>query len=117
MANRRVLVVQPPDPAFGKSLSEGFHAHAKNLAMEIADVTSNLVDRVRESGCDAVVCWAERAEELELVVRIRASNPHLPILMVTPNTDEMFQARGIENGVTAFIPRSRTMSAFVNLIE
>jgi len=115
--SRRVLIAQPPDLGFGKSLSEAFPIHAKTLAVEIADAISNLVDRVRESGCDAVVCWAERAEEMELVVRIRASRPDLPILMVTPDNDEGFQRRAIQNGVTSFIPRNRKLSLFVGLIE
>src|SRR6185295_8533815 len=115
--SRRVLVVQPPDPGLGEPLSEAFRLHAKTLVVEIADATSNLVDRIRDSGCDAVVCWAERAEEMELVVRIRASRPKLPILMVTPNTDETFQAQAIQGGVTTFIPPNRTLPLFVGLIE
>jgi len=115
--SRRVLVVRPPDPGLGKSLSEAFEAHAKSLVVEIAEVTSDLVERVRQSGCDAVVCWAERAEELELVVRIRASQPEVPILMVTPSYDETFQARAAQNGVTSFIPRGPTLPMFVGLVE
>jgi len=114
---RRILVVQPPDSGLGKSLPAAFQTHATALAVDMADATSDLIDRVRESGYDAVVCWAERPDELELVVRIRAGSPELPILMVTPDSDPTLQSRALEKGVTSFIPRSRTLSAFVDLIE
>lgn len=114
---RRVLVVQPPDPELEKSLPGAFRANASELAVDISETTAGLVERLRDGGFDAVICWAERPEELELVVRIRAASPDLPILLITKDTDEALQKRALQNGVTGFIPQSRTLSTFVSLIE
>ena len=113
----RVLIVQPPHAGLGESLPDAFHAHATALAVEFADAASNLTELVRERGYDAVVCWAERAEELELIVRIRSSSPDLPILMVAPDQDDALQTRAIESGVTTVLRQGRALPAFVSLIE
>jgi DNA-binding response OmpR family regulator len=115
--NRRVLIVQPPDAALGKSLPDAFHAHASDLAVEFADSASDLSDLVRGRGYDAVVCWAERAEELDLVVRIRASSPDLPILMVTPDQDAALQVKALASGACTLLRQGRALPAFVSLIE
>jgi DNA-binding response OmpR family regulator len=115
--NPRVLIVQPPGPGLGKSLPAAFQTHASELAVEFADAASNLAELVRERGFDAVVCWAERAEELDLVVRIRASSPDLPILTVTPDQDDELQAKAMESGATTVLLQGRALPAFVSLIE
>lgn len=115
--NRRVLIVTPQDAGLGKSLPEAFQTHASALAVEFADAAADLADFVRDRGYDAVVCWAERAEELELVVRIRATSPDLPILTVTPDQDDVLQAKAIENGATTVLRQGRALPAFVSLIE
>jgi DNA-binding response OmpR family regulator len=112
-----VLIVQPPDPALGKSLPSAFHTHASDLAVEFADAAADLADRVRDRGYDALVCWAERAEELDLVVRIRASSPDLPILMVASDQNDALQAKALESGATTVLRQGRALPAFVSLIE
>lgn len=115
--NPRVLIVQPPDLALEKALPEAFQIHASDLAVEFADAASDLVERIRDRGYDAVVCWAQRAEELELLVRLRASSPDLPILMVAPELDVELQAKALESGATTVLQQGRALPAFVSLIE
>jgi DNA-binding response OmpR family regulator len=115
--SRRVLVVKPQDPRLGESLPDAFHRHAPGLAAELTDSATLALDRPDTGAYDAVVCWAERREELELLPRLRAARPQLPILVVSSENDEGFRSLAHEKGATALVPNARNLPTLVGLIE
>lgn len=112
---RRVLVLAPAGRAAG--LPEAFRHHAPELAAELADTADALVEKAGESGYDAVVCWAEGAEQLDLVVRLRKSNPATTIVVVSPDTDASFRTLALEKGGSSLLPDARNLPTLVGLIE
>ena len=112
-----MLVLPPRDRALLDSLPEGFRHHAPEIVAEFAEVAAEAVDRLRGSGYDAVVCWAENPDELEMVVRLRATRPDLPIVLVSSGIDERFRSLALEKGATAVVPSARSLSTLVGLIE
>lgn len=90
MGSTRILVVNSkaadrawlPPPA---QVSETPSLHA-----EAASTIQDAVLKLSQSGFDAVVLWAEAREELVGIIRIRKSQPGLPILLLTPQSDDAF---------------------------
>jgi DNA-binding NarL/FixJ family response regulator len=90
MGSTRILVVSPkagdrcrlPPPA---QISE-----PPSLFSEAASTVNDAIVKLSQSGFDAVVCWAEGQDELAGIIRIRKSQPGLPILLLTPQSDDGF---------------------------
>lgn len=114
---RCVLIVGPRDQALGEALSQAFQQHAPSLSTELTDLAAEQLDRLGESGYDAVVCWAERSDELDLVVRLRKSSPNLPIMLVSSETNARFRDEALEKGATTVLPDARSLPTLVDLIE
>lgn len=114
---RRLLVVSPRDPALEASLREAFQRQAPSFSIEMTDSAAGTLDRLGESGYDAVVCWAERPDELDLVVRLRKSSPQIPIVLVSSSNEPGFRDRAFEKGASALLPDARNLATLVGLIE
>lgn len=112
---RRILVVAPKGQE--SELPEAFQRHAPELRAELTAAADDLVEKASKSGYDAVVCWADGAEQLDLVVRIRKSNPETPIVVVSPDTNAAFRTLALEKGASSLLPDARNLSTLVSLIE
>jgi DNA-binding response OmpR family regulator len=115
--SRRVLILQPPDARLGESLPDAFRRHAPTVSADLIDAAQEAIARLGSSRYDAAVCWAEKPEELELVVRMREAVPQLPIVLVSSENDERFRTLARERGVSAVVPNARNLSLLVVLIE
>lgn len=112
---RRILVVAPEGQA--SQLPEAFRRHAPELLTELTATADALIEKASKSGYDAVVCWADGLEQLDLVVRIRKSNPETPIVVISPETDAAFRTLALEKGASSLLPDARNLSTLVALIE
>jgi DNA-binding response OmpR family regulator len=115
--SRRLLVLGSPGHALGVPLPDAFLQHAPSLTADHADPGTETLDGLAARGYDAVVCWAERPEELELVVRIRRSSPQTPIVLLTSLTTPEFRALALERGANSVLPAVKNLPALVGLIE
>lgn len=116
-ACRRILVVKPPDAGLGESLPDAFRRHAPTLSAELIDAAGGAIERLAGSDYEAAICWAEKPEELKLVVRLRDARPQLPIVLVCSGSDEGFRTLAREQGATSIVPNARTLPVLVGLIE
>jgi len=114
---RQVLVVKPTDSRLSASLSEAFQKLSPKIAAEMTDAASGAMERLTQSGYDAVVLWAERPDELEIVVRVRQFQPKIPILLISGDTSKEFSSLALEKGASAILPNSRTLPNLVGLVE
>ncbi|HVR86318.1 MAG TPA: response regulator [Planctomycetota bacterium] len=91
MDNLRVLLVAKEDrlPAELPSLLERESNRA--LVAESTTAVQDALAKISEKGYDAVVCWAERQEELAAVIQIRKASPITPILLLTSQEATDFQ--------------------------
>src|SRR6185369_6481931 len=115
--SRRVLILQPPDARLGESLTDALHRHAPTLSADLTDAAQETISHLVGSGYDAAVCWAEKPEELEVVVRLRQAVPQMPIVLVSSQNDEAFRTLARERGASAVVPNARNLSLLVGLIE
>ena len=115
--SRRLLVLGSPGQALSVPLPEAFLQHAPSVSADHADPVAETLEGLAARGYDAVVCWAERPEELELVVRIRRSSPQTPIVLLTSENTPEFRALALERGATSVLPAVRNIPALVGLIE
>jgi len=85
----------------------------------IAEATSAVNEallRVAKQGYDIVVCWAESANELATVIRIRKTRPDLPILVLHSQEDPQFDTLARDAGATRTAvqdPEAGRLSAFL----
>jgi DNA-binding NarL/FixJ family response regulator len=83
---KRILIVGP---------SEGLPTLAAlnsqpSIVADAASTVQEAIGKLADSGYDAVICWAERQDELAALIRIRKARPSSPILLVTPQDDDAF---------------------------
>jgi len=114
---RRLLVLTHPNYALGIPLPQAIENLAPTMKAEEADPTPLTIEKLAKSGYDAVVCWADREEELEIVVRIRKHKPKIPIMLVTTDNQLAFRAAAFEKGATSLLPATRNVASLVNLLE
>ena len=73
--SRRILVIVPPNPDSTPVLADAFRKGAPFLDADLASADDAPLGSLQERHYEAVVCWAERAEELAVVARVRSSGP------------------------------------------
>jgi CheY-like chemotaxis protein len=73
---------------------------ARSIAAEASTAIHDALERIAQKGYDAVVCWAEREDELAGVIRIRKKRPELPILILTSRVDPAFSRVARHAGAT-----------------
>ena len=117
MAGRRVLIVHPPDVRLGESLPDALRLHAPKLAAHLVVAAQEAIAHLQNNGYDAAVCWAEKPEELELVLRLREARPQIPIVLVSSENDERFRTLAREHGASAVVPNARNLPLLAGLIE
>lgn len=95
MSPPRVLFVGPNVSAPPEAGSE-----ADAFMAEAVATMQQALDRLATIGCSAVVCWAERQDELAAVIRLRKAAPETPILLVTPQAEPEFATLARQLGAT-----------------
>jgi DNA-binding response OmpR family regulator len=76
------------------------HDSEQRVRAEAMTAVQQALERISEKGYDAVVCWADREDELAGVIRIREASPELPILLLTSRTDPNFEGLARQMGAT-----------------
>jgi CheY-like chemotaxis protein len=115
--NRHVLVLGSSGPTLSVPLPDAFRQYAPSLTATQADGGPETVESLAKQGYDAVICWAERPEELELVVRIRKRSPQTPIVLLSSVNTPEFRALALERGATSVLPAVKSIPTLVDLIE
>ncbi|HLY12072.1 MAG TPA: hypothetical protein VKW04_22410 [Planctomycetota bacterium] len=100
MDEARILLVVPD-----AGLPAGFPSAAllerdSSLIAETTRSIQEALTRLSAGGYSALVCWAERQDELAGLIRIRKGTPALPILLLTSERDVAFQSLARQLGAT-----------------
>ena len=85
--------------------------------VESTRIIQDALEKISQTGYDAVVCWAEREEELVSVIRIRKDHPTLPIMVVSSQESPDFQGKVREAGATPFTGNTRLLEAIADHIR
>jgi len=104
-----------PPPAKLPSILE--NDSGGELKAEVTTKVHEALERVSAKGYDAVVCWAEREEELAGIIRIRRAHPQLPILLLTSQADPGFGDLAYRMGATKVTGADEDLSKVSNLIR
>ena len=118
MSPRQILLVGtseliPPAelPSILENDSDG------NLKAEVTTKIHEAVERISTKGYDAVVCWAEREEELAGIIRIRKARPELPILLLTSQENPGFGDLAYRMGATQVTGKDEDLSNVSKVIR
>ena len=87
------------------------------LATEVVPVIREALERISAKGYDAVVCWADREDELAGIIRLRKSGPELPIVVLTSQNDPEFEALARQMGATRVIGKGEGLSSVSQLLR
>jgi CheY-like chemotaxis protein len=115
--NRRILVIVPPLPGFAPALADAFRRGAPFLDAELASPDDAPIGALHEGRFEAVICWAERPEELAVVSRARSVGPSTRILLVTSRATDGFRDLAVESGATSVLPDTSILPKLVRQIE
>lgn len=99
----RVLLVGSKSAGMGAFPSATQLSADLSLLAEAMATVQEALDQISDKGCSAVVCWAERENELAGVIRIRKANPEVPILLLTPEVDPVFHTLARQLGATRIL--------------
>ncbi|HVR87366.1 MAG TPA: response regulator [Planctomycetota bacterium] len=119
MPDHRVLLVGGRDrlpvelPPFLKRTSAETNQFVVDGTAQIHDALA----RVSQKGYDAVICWAEREDELAAISRLRKENPRLPILLLTSQESPEFQKTALEAGVTQLVRNDHELEVIAEHIR
>jgi|SRR6185503_14824370 len=113
-SSQRVLLVGSDDPMLPAAIERDSD---QSIVVEAIKAVHVALGRIVEKGCDAVVCWAEREDELTGVIRIRKANPALPILLLTSRTEPEFEALARRMGANQLAPKHRDLGALSETIR
>jgi CheY-like chemotaxis protein len=116
MSGRRVLLVGGKDRLPGElpDLIENKSNH--DLRAEVAGAAQETLSRISKKAFDAVICWAEREDELSLLIRIRKARPKLPILLLTSQDAPAFQDLAFSMGATRIERNDRDLAALAERV-
>jgi CheY-like chemotaxis protein len=87
------------------------------LATEVVTLIREALERISAKGFDAVVCWAEREDELAGIIRLRKSGPEVPIVVLTSQNDPEFEALARQMGATRVIGKGEGLSSVSQLLR
>jgi len=112
----RLLVIENAARVMSELLSEAARRRGAELTLNVARAIQEATDAVTRDAYDAAICWAERSDELEVVVRLRRSAPQLPILLLSPVNDSSFRRLALEKGVSTFLPATKEWTVVLETI-
>ena len=110
MSDVRVLLVGGKDSLPAELQSHLGRDPSQPLLAETTSVVQEAMTRLSEKGFDAVVCWAERQDELAGVIRIRKENPELPIVLLTSREEPAFEELSRQSGATQVVRNARDVA-------
>ena len=89
----------------GEDLPESLRRRFPDVATDICRYVTQAFDKAKLEGYQAVVCWADAADELAALVRIRKADPKVPILLVSElDQDKKFNSLALQMGATSVLP-------------
>jgi len=103
MARRKLLLVGADEYCPGVLAAVLDRDSDHGLATEVVPLFREALERITAKGFDAVVCWAEREEELAGIIRIRKAGPELPIVILTSQPTPAFDDLARRMGATTVI--------------
>jgi len=115
--SRRILVIVPPHPDAAPVLADAFRKGAPFLDADLASTDDAPLGALQERRYEAVVCWAERPEELALVARVRSSGPSTRILLVTSCATNGFSDLALQAGASSILADSNSPLRLFRQIE
>jgi DNA-binding NarL/FixJ family response regulator len=117
MSSFRVLLVGGKDripKEFPSILDRGF---PPKMLSEVSAATHSALARLSEKGFDAAICWIQSEEELAGVIRIRKTQPDLPVMVVTSIEDAIFADRARQMGASKVIHAGRDLAVLAEHIR
>src|SRR5205823_14924219 len=113
----RVLLVGGKDRLPAELQSHLEQDPSRQLLAETTSAVHEAITRLSETGFDAVVCWAERQDELAGVIRIRKANPELPILLLTSREEPAFEELSRQSGATQVARNGRDVAVLAEHVR
>jgi CheY-like chemotaxis protein len=111
MSRRKVLLVGP-DEYCPRELAAVLDRDTEHgLATEVVTLIQEALERTSARGFDAVVCWAEREDELAGIIRIRKASPELPIVVLTSQATPGFEELARRMGATGVIGKGAGLAS------
>jgi len=111
MSRRKVLLVGL-DEYFPRELSAVLERDSDHgLVTEVVTLIREALERISTRGYDAVVCWAEREDELVGIIRLRKASPELPIVVLTSQATPGFQTLARRMGATGVIEKGAGLAS------
>lgn len=112
MDAKRILIVGPRE---GLPTPEALGTESSTIA-DAASTVQEAIKKLTDSGYDAVVCWAERQDELAALIRIRKARPDTPILLLTPQADDAFHTLARQLGAALVLRPEREATRTAGLV-
>ncbi len=112
MDAKRILIVGPRE---GLPTPEALGAESSTVA-DAASTVQEAIRKLTDSGYDAVLCWAERQDELAALIRIRKARPGTPILLLTPQADDAFHTLARQLGAALVLRPEREATRTATLV-
>jgi len=112
------LVIVPPHPDAAPALSAAFRRTAPLLDTDFSSAGDAPLGALQEGRYDAVVCWANRPEDLAVVARIRRTSSTTRLLLVSSSAaNDGFRTLALEIGASSILPDSNSLVKLVGQIE
>jgi len=115
--SRRILVIVPPHPDAAPVLADAFRKGAPFLDADLSSADDAPLGALQDRRYEAVVCWAERPEELAVVARVRASSPATRIFLVMSHASDGFSDLAVQAGASAILANTDSPARLVRQIE
>jgi CheY-like chemotaxis protein len=115
--NRRILLIVPPHPDAAPALTDAFRKGAPFLDADLSSPDDAPFGALQEGRYEAVVCWADRPEELDIVARIRNFRPSTRILLISSSANDGFRNLALASGASSILPHTNSLANLVGRIE
>jgi CheY-like chemotaxis protein len=100
MSPFKILIVGPKTELPAELSSLIARESGGEILPEATSSVQDALTRLSEKAYQAIVCWAERQDELAGVILIRKSSPDVPILVVNPHEEAAFTDLARRAGAT-----------------
>jgi CheY-like chemotaxis protein len=101
-----VLIVD--DTAVDRRLAAGLIEESEGIDVIYAEDGEQAVQRIQDSKPDIVVTDLQmpRMDGLELVNRVRLTDPDIPVILMTSKGSEEIAVQALEQGASSYVPKS-----------
>jgi CheY-like chemotaxis protein len=117
MATLRVLTLDDEKVEFPDDLSELPLGDSSRIRLDHVQGHAAALRKLSETAFDAVLCVADRREQLAALPRLRKQSPATPIVLVTDSTESDLARWGRAFGATEVLPRGSSHAVVARTLQ